>query len=125
GRPWRSVTMVLMRTFSGASLAETRTPAIRRTAGTKRRVTGNPVRSITRLPDFKRRIGQSPDYPITRSLKGQLVAVAVVAAQQVVGVLGVGHTHVSAVVVDLRPGAERDHAEEHDFDQPRGVVERR
>lgn len=42
-------------------------------------------------------------------------ALAVVAAEEVVGGDSVGDAHVGAVVVDLFSGAEGDYAEEHDL----------
>src|SRR5436190_19258192 len=57
-------------------------------------------------------------------LQRQLEAVAVLAAEEVVGRRRVGHAHVLGVVVDLAPRAERDHAEQHHFDETRRVFER-
>src|SRR5262249_56365230 len=54
----------------------------------------------------------------------QLPAVAVLAAEEVVGVLRVRDSHVLRVVIDLRAPAKRHDAEEHDLDEPRGVRER-
>src|SRR5437762_10665778 len=52
-------------------------------------------------------------------------ALAVVAAQVVVGLEHVGYAHVGAVVVNLFSGAEGDYAEEHDLGEAGGVLERR
>src|SRR6266566_4188028 len=52
-------------------------------------------------------------------------ALAVVAAQVVVGLEHVGDAHVGAVVIDLFSGAEGDYAEEHDLGEAGGVLERR
>jgi hypothetical protein len=51
-------------------------------------------------------------------------ALAVIAAQKVVGGEDVGDAHVGAVVVDFFTGAESHDAEEHDFSEAGGVVER-
>src|SRR2546421_12640711 len=51
-------------------------------------------------------------------------ALAVVAAQVVVGLEHVGDAHVGAVVIDLFSGVEGDYAEEHDLGEAGGVLER-
>ena len=51
-------------------------------------------------------------------------ALAVLAAQIVVGLQDVGNTHVGTVVVDLFSGAQGDDAEEHDLGETGGVLER-
>src|ERR1700680_2075213 len=51
-------------------------------------------------------------------------ALAVFAAQEVVGLRDVGNAHVCAVIVDLFSGAERDDAKQHDLGETGGVFER-
>src|SRR5712691_9044901 len=51
-------------------------------------------------------------------------ALAVFAAQIVVGLQGVGNAHLGAIVVDLFSGAQGDDAEEHDLGETGGVLER-
>src|SRR5260370_14012886 len=51
-------------------------------------------------------------------------ALAVVAAEKVVGGEDIGDAHVGGVVVDLFSGAKSDYAEEHDLGEAGGGVER-
>src|SRR6478609_5716330 len=69
--------------------------------------------------------------PVSSRL-GQLESFPIVAAQELIRIDGlvanlhhVGDAALRPVVVDLAAGAQRHHAEEHDLDQTRGVLERR
>jgi hypothetical protein len=65
----------------------------------------------------------APPLPAVYSCLDQ-PALAVAAAQEVVGLEDVGDAHVGAVVVDLFSGAEGDDAEEHDLSEAGSVLER-